>query len=101
MKASDRAITNAKWYCTNGMILTVLSNVVENQSISLFTAICALLQFLMVAFEIGNYKRFKAIEEYENKEFKKRINKLVEEIEGVNSEFDKIINKSKNSKKKD
>lgn len=106
MKSSEKAIMNAKWYCTNGMILTVLANVVENQTVSLFASICALLQFVVVAFELGIYRRYKRIEEIEHKEYHKRLKKIIADIDdiiakwGEQFEEEKIEKKTTKSKSK-
>lgn len=106
MKSSEKAIMNAKWYCTNGMILTVLANVVENQTVSLFVSICALLQFIMVAFELGCYRRYQRIEEIEHKEYRKRLKKIIADIDdiiakwGEQFEEEKIEKKTTKSKSK-
>ena len=93
MNLSERAVMNAKWYCTNGMILTVLANVVENQTVSLFTAVCALLQYVMVAFELGSYQRYRRIEKVEQEEARKRVKKLLKDIQNVNAELDEALKK--------
>ena len=99
MKPSEKALMNAKWYCTNGMILTVLANVVENQSISLFTSICALLQFLMIAIELGNYRRYIRIEEIEHKEYRKRLKKIIADIDDIIAKGEKQFEEEKTEKK--
>jgi len=99
MKPSEKAIMNAKWYCTNGMILTVLANVVENQSISLFITICALLQFIISAFELGNYRRYQRIEEIEHKEFRKRLKKIIADTDDIIAKWEKQIEEEKIEKK--
>lgn len=100
MKSSERALMNAKWYCTNGMILTVLANVVENQSISLFTSICALLQFLMIAIELGNYRRYQRIEEIEHKEYRKRLKKIIADTDDIIAKWEKQIEEEQKIEKK-
>lgn len=99
MKSSERAIMNAKWYCTNGMILTVLANVVENQSISLFITICALLQFIISAFELGNFKRYQRIEELERKEYRKRLKKIIADADDILAKWGKQFEEEKIEKK--
>ena len=100
MKSSERAFMNAKWYCTNGMILTVLANVVENQSISLFITICALLQFLMIAIELGNYRRYQRIEEIEHKEYHKRLKKIIADTDDIIAKWEKQIEEEQKIEKK-
>lgn len=100
MKSSEKAIMNAKWYCTNGMILTVLANVVENQSISLFITICALLQFVVSAFELGNFKRYIRIEEIEHKEYHKRLKKIIADTDDIIAKWEKQIEEEQKTEKK-
>lgn len=99
MKSSEKAIMNAKWYCTNGMILTVLANVVENQTVSLFVSICALLQFVVVAFELGSYQRYRRIEEIEHKEYRKRLKKIIADTDDILAKWEKQFEEQKIEKK--
>lgn len=87
MKPSDKAIMNAKWYCTNGMMLTILANVVENKNLSFIILICAVIMYAWIIVEIGNYRRCIRIEEVERRETRKRIKKLLKETDDIISKW--------------
>lgn len=99
MNPSDRAISTAKWYCTNGMIMTVLANVVKNQHVMLIVVICALLQFGMCAFEIAIARRYQRIEKVEREEARKRVKKLLKDLDDVTNEFEKKLNEAQKKTK--
>lgn len=95
MKPSERNVMNAKWYCTNGLILTVLANIIEPRWLSLIVFASAVVQYVWVLVEINNARRNACIEEHERKEMHKRIKKLLNEIDDLNDEFKKEMKKKK------
>lgn len=99
MKRSDKCVTSAKWFITWGMAMTILANVVANEKVGLFVIICALLEFLMACVEMWCAQRYKVIEAHEEKEIRKRIKTLINEINETNKMFEEEMHKKKKSSK--
>lgn len=99
MKQSDKCATNAKWFMTWGLAMTILANVVTNEKIALIVLICALFEYVMVGVEMWCAQRHKVIEAHEEKEIRKRIKTLINEINETNKMFEEEMRKKKKSGK--
>lgn len=95
MKPSERNMMNAKWYCTNGLILTTMANVIQTQWLSLVIFACAVVQYAMIAIELGNFQRNVRAEELERREMKKRLTKIIKDTDNIISEWEDQLNEKK------